>query len=338
MTANPANPFDAQPYVFTIVTKDIETSVGFYRDILGYRVIGQGALDGNLPAAPGIGEPGRRYALLRARETIPTERGVIRLLDAPKGAKPNRPRPGRGDGPPSCGTDGGLSGMLCETADWEAAYRQITKLGIETISPPLAYAHRSITPLPGEALPPRTGSMSFSLYVPGGDEFLYFFCAIDPVTHAPVRRLPDGRLYGTISTHVTATRNRWPLFDFYEKVFGLTSTHEGQAGRETINTLCVLPPKTQFQFGFLDDMCMEWHEFRQYRPGPAPAWPTSLDKTGLAMTTFLIDDLNAIRARAVEHGYQILGEGALPTPEAEARDGFYIRGAEGELYEVIGRT
>jgi hypothetical protein len=90
-------------------------------------------------------------------------------------------------------------------------------------------------------------------------------------------------------------------------------------------------------FGFMAGMGLEWWELRQYRPVSPPPWPTSLDKTGLAMTTFLVDDIAAIRARVGESGFTILGEGALPTPEGEFRDGFYLRGTEGELYEVIGR-
>ena len=338
MVANPANLFDAQSYIFTVVTKDIGISTQFYCDVLGYAVIGEGALGGNMPTMAGVGEPGRRYALLRAREKIPTERGVIRLLEAPEGAKPNRARPGRGDGPAALGSDGGLAGYLCPTADSKKAYDHLTGLGIETISGPLPYKHRNVTALPGEPLPNPTASMSLSLYVPGGDEFLYFYCPIDPVTHEPVGKPIFDGLFGTVGPHVTGTRDRWPFFDFYENVFGMVSVREGHAGRETLNVLCVLPPRTQFQFGFFDAMCMEWHEFNQFRPAPAPAWPTSLDKTGLAMTTFLVDDLNVIRARAIKHAYPILGEGALPTPEADTRDAFYIRGTEGELYEVIGRT
>ena len=56
------------------------------------------------------------------------------------------------------------------------------------------------------------------------------------------------------------------------------------------------------------------------------------------MMTIIVDRLSEIRARAAANGIPILGEGAMPTPNAKSQDGIYIRGAVGELIEVIGRT
>jgi hypothetical protein len=295
-------------------------------------VIDTGVLGARVPTIPGAGEPGRRYALLRPDEDTPTERGVIRLLESPRGASANRPRPG------SASVDGGLVCYQTTTRNWDEAYRHLTAHGIAPISPPLFYPHRRVTPLPDEPAPPRTGSKSLSLHVPGGGEFLYISCQVDPVSLEPVAITPGQPLYGTISAHVIGMRDRWPFLDFYDRAFGLKSVMEGYAGREAINRLCDLPRGTQFQYGFMADMCMEWWELRQFRPVPSPLWPTSLDRTGLAMTTFLVDDLDAVRHRVGASGHAILGEGALPTPDGVSRDGFYVRGVEGELYEVIGRS
>jgi catechol 2,3-dioxygenase-like lactoylglutathione lyase family enzyme len=329
--SDPVNPFNVESYVFTIVTAELETSLQFYRDMLGYRVIAAGELGQRLPTVAGAGAPGRRYILLRPVEDFPTERGLLRLLEAPKGAAANRPRPG------AASVDGGLVCYQTTTRHWDEAYRHLIARGLTPTSPPLFYPHRRITPLPDEPAPPRTGSKSLSLYVPGGGEFLYISCQVDPASLEPVASTPNRPLFGPISAHVIGMRDRWPFLDFYDKAFGLKSITEGYAGRESINRLCDLPRGTQFQYGFMAGMCMEWWELRQFRPMPAPAWPTSLDKTGFAMTTFLVDDLAAIRDRVQANGYALLGQGALPTPDGNDREGFYVRGVEGELYEVIGR-
>jgi hypothetical protein len=106
------------------------------------------------------------------------------------------------------------------------------------ISPPLSYGHRRITPLPDEPAPARTGSKSLSLYAPGGGEFLYLSCQVDPVSMEPVQTSPDAPPYGPIYAHIVGMRDRWPFFDFYETAFGLKSVMEGYAGREAINRLC----------------------------------------------------------------------------------------------------
>lgn len=67
-----------------------------------------------------------------------------------------------------------------------------------------------------------------------------------------------------------------------------------------------------------------------------PPFPTSLNRTGLAMTTPVVDDLAVVRENARRHALPILGDGALPTPEGE-RQGFYSRGAVGELLEIVQR-
>jgi catechol 2,3-dioxygenase-like lactoylglutathione lyase family enzyme len=230
--ADPVNPFDVQSYIFTVVTPELETSTRFYGDILGYGVIGSGVLGAPLPTVAGAGEPGRRYALLRTEDDARAERDFLRLLEAPRGATANRPRDRARN------VDGGLVGFQGTARHWDEAYRHLTGLGVMPISPPLSYGHRRITPLPDEPAPARTGSKSLSLYAPGGGEFLYLSCQVDPVSMEPVQTSPDAPPYGPIYAHIVGMRDRWPFFDFYETAFGLKSVMEGYAGREAINRLC----------------------------------------------------------------------------------------------------
>jgi len=48
-----------------------------------------------------------------------------------------------------------------------------------------------------------------------------------------------------------------------------------------------------------------------------------------------VNDLAKCRAMCKAAGIQPVGEGALPLPGVAAREGFYLRGAVGELIEVV---
>ena len=50
-----------------------------------------------------------------------------------------------------------------------------------------------------------------------------------------------------------------------------------------------------------------------------------------------VTDVARHRAMVREAGIPIIGDGALPTPEHEYQEGFYIRGPVGELLEVVAR-
>jgi hypothetical protein len=82
---------------------------------------------------------------------------------------------------------------------------------------------------------------------------------------------------------------------------------------------------------------MQLWEYRMRAPTATPPWPTGLDKTGLAMVTIMVDKIAEVKTKLKESGIAVLAEGSLPTPEGKGHEGLYIRGAEGELIEVIGR-
>jgi hypothetical protein len=106
---------------------------------------------------------------------------------------------------------------------------------------------------------------------------------------------------------------------------------------ETINTMVEAPPGTYFMYGGLGQgLTMEMWEFRQWRPPAQPPYPTSLDRTSLAITTLVMDNLAAVHNNARRHALPIIGDGALPTPEGE-RPGFYSRSAVAELLEIVQR-
>src|SRR2546421_120052 len=93
MAPSPTNQLDARAYVFTVVTPDLDASIAYYRDLMGYAVLRRGKLEGRLPKVPGAGHAGRGYALIRTAPERVADNGFIRLLEAPRGAMANRPRP-----------------------------------------------------------------------------------------------------------------------------------------------------------------------------------------------------------------------------------------------------
>src|SRR4051812_44881356 len=73
----------------TIVTEDLDASAAFYGDLMGgYREIDRGSVE-SPPAVSGAGRAGRRFVLLQFGDE---DRAFLRLLEAPNGATPNRPR------------------------------------------------------------------------------------------------------------------------------------------------------------------------------------------------------------------------------------------------------
>ena len=64
-------------------------------------------------------------------------------------------------------------------------------------------------------------------------------------------------------------------------------------------------------------------------------YPCSLYYTGMAIFTMRVNDLEKCRAMCKAAGIKLVGEGALPIVGNKAPKGFTLRGAVGELVEVV---
>jgi hypothetical protein len=121
-------------------------------------------------------------------------------------------------------------------------------------------------------------------------------------------------------------------------VFGFKPVRDTLTDQSNVVTLIGAAPDTYYHYLMLGEgNNMELWEFPQRNPRVVPTWPTDLNRTGLAMTTFVVNDLKAIKARIKENRIKILGEGALPLPTAETQEAVFIRGVLGELIEIVGR-
>jgi catechol 2,3-dioxygenase-like lactoylglutathione lyase family enzyme len=317
----PTNPLAARANIYTVVTPDMAASIRFYTDVMGYELIDKGALAGRPPTVAGAGEAGRKYALIRPYEA---ENGVVRLLEAPKDAAPNRPRPG------ALPWDPGLAVIECGARDYEESYRKLTEAGVKTISPPEYYFFHDVEPLPGVVVPPKTqyDIRSYSPYGPAGEQL---FITTNVRDDRPAWKFPG--LHSPLANTVLACLDRGPVWGFYAKIFGLKPTSDIVCQQESTNRLIGAPPDTYFRWGGLGQaVSIEWDE---YRKPSGVTYPTSLDRTGLAMFTLRVDDIAMVRSACRDAGIVLAGKGALPTPESRNPNGFYIRGAVGELIEVI---
>jgi catechol 2,3-dioxygenase-like lactoylglutathione lyase family enzyme len=331
--ASITNPLASRNSIFTIVTPDMGASIHFYRDVMGFELVKQGKLEGRLPTVAGVGGAGRKYALVRARENIQSETGMIRLLEAPSGATANRPRPGSNIWNPGFAVIEGWARDIGES------YRQLTAAGVKTITEPLYYFHDDIKLLPG-ATGKTLGNIELKTYCafgPAGEQMFLSGGISRDRQPWPAWQYPG--LHSPYTSNVIVCLDRWPVWDFYEKAFGLKVTKDGYSGQDNICRLIGAPLGTYYRLGGVGDGSnIEWNEYRQWNPADTTIYPTDLDRTGAAMVTMLVDDLAQVRSMVTEAGIKILGEGALPTPGAKYQDGLYVRGAVGELIEVIGRN
>jgi catechol 2,3-dioxygenase-like lactoylglutathione lyase family enzyme len=300
----------------TIVTPDLERALRFYCEGLDYLLIGRGVLDASV-VFEGRSLAGRRWALLNARGA--TE-GAVRLLEGPAAALPNRPRP------ETRPWDPGLAVLEVYARDPSESYRQLQAAGATTLSPPLPYRLAGAGPF-GDI-----DVTSYAAFGPAGEQLF--------VTKASggTRQRPElAGAHSGVFNVVLPNLDRRPVLRFYALLLGLEPTVDLPIREETVNQIIGAPQGTAFDMLLLgppgDATGIEIEEFDIAH---GRMYPTSLNRTGLAMFTVAVADL--AECRALCEGYRIagIGEGALPLPGRERGAGMIVRGALGELVELVG--
>jgi hypothetical protein len=324
-----ANPLEAKIAVFTTVSSDVDASISFYRDLIGMEIISDEKLPNGISTAPGIGRAGRRHVLLAMPEGLsmpeqdfrkavpePSFRRAVRVLEAPPGAEAIRPRPG------SSPNDPGLMVMEGGTRDAAESYHALASVGTPMISPPRYYYFRNTM------WGTDVDSMSYAPFGPGGEQM--FITASIRSDQQLVRSVGIHNGFGSAS--ITSLDQR-PVNAFFEKAFGLKRTSQMECYQENVDELTGAPKGTYFLWGNVGSgLGIEVWEMK------APSGtilPCSLDKTGLAMLTLKVNDLRKCRAMCAEAGIEPVGEGAMPNLQNERPEGFTLRGAVGELFEVV---
>ncbi|MFO1426367.1 MAG: VOC family protein [Steroidobacteraceae bacterium] len=307
-----ANPLEAKITVFTTVSPDVDASIRFYRDVIGMTLAEDGTLPADISSAPGIGRAGRRHAVLRG----PGRSAMVRVLAAPPGAAPNRPRPG------SSPRDPGLMVMEGGARDPAESYHRLASAGTPMISPPRYYWYRNITW--GRDI----DVMSYSPFGPGGEQMF-----ITANIRGDRPEWPHPGVHSGFNNAAITTLDQRPADAFYERALGLKRTSQMDSYQKNCNQLIGAPDDAYYLWGNVGSGVSI--EVWEYKAASGTLYPTSLDRTGLAMLTIRVNDLGKCRAMCAAAGIRPVGEGVLPVPGEPQRAGFYLRGAVGELIEVV---
>ena len=307
-----SNPLEAKITAFTTVSPDVDASIRFYRDVIGMTLADDGTLAGDVSGAPGLGRPGRRHAVL----TGPGRSAMVRVLQAPPGARPNRPRPGSGP------RDPGLMVMEGGARDPAESYHRLASAGTPMISPPRYYWYRNITW--GRDI----DVMSYSPFGPGGEQMF-----ITANIRGDRPEWPHPGVHSGFNNAAITTLDQRPADAFYEQALGIRRTSQMDSYQKNCNQLIGAPDDAYYLWGNIGSGVSI--EVWEYKARSGTLYPTSLDRTGLAMLTLRVNDLAKCRAMCKAAGIQPVGEGALPLPGVAPREGFYLRGAVGELIEVV---
>lgn len=313
-----ANPFGVSKAAFNIVSPDLEASKKFYRDCLEYQVVDEGTIRAGQSEAPGIGKPGRKYVSL----VMPGREGavVIRVLEAPKGAVDNRPRP------TSTAIDPGLLVIEQGTRDPAESYMRMKSFNTPTITPPKYYLYRN-TNADGPSTDGRDFDvMSYTAFGPGGEQ-LFTTAQVASVR----REWTSDKLHSGFGGTSITSLNQVPVLELYEKALGIRQTTLITSYQHNNNDLVGVPRGSFHTWSQVAGLGEVW----QYWAEKGTCYPTSLDRKGLAMLTMQVKQYDAVKKMCADNGIKTIGIGALPLPGRTPTEGFYIRGAVGELLEVI---
>ena len=213
--------------------------------------------------------------------------------------------------------------MECLARDPAESYRLLSNARTPMISSPRYYAFRSIQMGRGDL-----DVMSYSPFGPGGEQM---FITANLRGDRPDWTLPG--VHGNFGSAVIITLDQRPVETFYAKVLGLGKIDEMQCYQRNVNDLIGAPKDTTFLWSFLGQGVSI--EVEQYLVPEGNTYPTALDATGLAMITLRVNDLEHCRAMCRDAAIPLIAEGALPLPGRTKPEGFTLRGAVGELIEVV---
>ena len=309
-----SNPLDAKITAFTTVSSDVDASIEFYRDVIGMTVMSDETISPDVTSAPGIGRRNRRHVLLDMPESIRTS--AVRILEAPRGADAIRPRPESGPNDP------GLLVMEGGTRDPCESYHALASAGTPMISPPRYYYFRNT--MWGRDV----DVMSYAPFGPGGEQM--FITSSIRSDRPPPR---SDRVHSGFSNAAITSLDQRPVNAFFEKALGLKRTSQMECFQKNCNELIGAPEDGYFLWGNVGSGVSI--EVWEMKADSGTVYPCSLDKTGLAMLTIRVNDLAKCRTMCADAAIEPVGEGALPNLQNDNPDGFTLRGAVGELFEIV---
>jgi len=309
-----SNPLNAKIITFTTVSKNVDKSISFYRDVIGMKLELDQPLKSNLTTTPGIGEPGRRHAILSMPDSLNS--ASVRILEAPDNAEEIRPRPNSGPNDP------GLLVMEGGTRDPAMSYHKLASAKTPMISPPRYYFFRNTM------WKRDVDVMSYAPFGPGGEQM---FITANIRGDRPEPNY-EGLHSGFANAAITSLDQR-PVNEFFEKALGLKRTSQMECFQKNTNELIGAPDDSYFLWGNVGSGVSI--EVWEVKASSGIIYPCSLDKTGLAMLTIKVNDIDKCESMCQKAGIKPVGIGALPNQKGNLKKGFTLRGAVGELFEIV---
>ncbi len=303
----------------TVVTNSWEQSCRFYGEALGYNLLGEGELSATQKAA--FGEKLGRYTLWGYDSG-----SVVRVLEL----KDPNARPIREGARPY---DSGMAVIEGGTPDIGAAYERVLRCRFGAISAPKTFYVEGPEPL-GKVL-----MKSAAFIGPAGEQI--FVTEITSRTGG-VSLLKEKAVEGINAPGNIAfcLVNRQPIEQFWGPLVGLRPVNDLPVEDPNAAEIMGGPAGMSFDMllmGFgMERIGMEFHIYGPHNAGyEYRTYPTSFDKTGLAMASWPTADVAAAAAQLEAMGHVLISRVGLPlrgNPEPKAA---VFRGPLGEIIELM---
>ena len=140
-------------------------------------------------------------------------------------------------------------------------------------------------------------------------------------------------MFSGFSNAAITSLDQRPADAFYEQALGLVRTSQMECYQKNCNQLIGAPDDAYYLWGNIGSGVSI--EIWEMKTNSGTMYPTSLDRTGLAMLTMRVNDLDKCKAMCKAAGIKPVGEGALPAPGKGEQKAIFLRGAVGELLEIV---
>ncbi len=302
----------------TVITNTWAQSCRLYHDAFGYTLQAEGELTAAQKAM--FGSKLGRYALWGFEQGA-----VVRLIEL------NDPdaRPIREGAQPY---DPGMAIIEAGTPDVDAAYSRVLRARFGAVSAPKDFYAKGPEPL-GEVF-----MRSVAILGAAGEQVF-----VTQITQRKggVSLLNDKAVAGiNVPGNVAfSLPNRAAIEQFWTPVMGLVPVTDIPMHDPNVPELLGAPADLHFEMvllGYgLTRVGIEFYTFSTYQP-PTPyrVFPTSFDKTGLAVATYPTPDVKAAITRLREAGCEIISELGLPNRTTVEPEAVLLRGPVGEIIEL----
>lgn len=303
----------------TVVTNSWEQSCRFYGDALGYNLLGEGQLSTAQKAA--FGSKLGRYSLWGY-----TNGSVVRLIELnDPAARPIR------EG--ARAYDTGMAVIEGGTPDIMNAYYRVIRSRFGAISAPQNFYVEGPEPL-GKILMKSAAFMG-----PAGEQvFVTEITKREGGTSLLKEKAVEGiNAPGNVAFCLL---NRQPIEQFWGPIVGLRPVNDLPVQDPNAPEIMGGPDNMAFDMllmGFgMERIGMEFHIYEPHQPNyDYRRYPTSFDKTGLAMASWPTSNVQNAAEKLRAANYEVLAEVGLPLRDNPEPAAAVFRGPIGEIIELV---